>query len=78
MLAVGLFAGLTACNSLSSPEIIAAGETTVSIRAGHLRDAHPLSQRHCAQYGRIAELVGERILNYDQTVVLHVFDCIES
>lgn len=77
-LAVGLFAALTACSSLNSPEIVAAGETTVSIRAGHLRDARPLAERHCTQYGRKAESVGQKILNYDQTVVLHVFDCVES
>lgn len=78
MLVVALFAALTACSSLNSPEIIASGETTVSIRAGHLRDARPLAERHCAQFGRTAKPVGERILNYDQTVVLHVFDCVDS
>lgn len=58
------------------PEIVAGGESAVSIKAGPLANAHRLADRHCGEFGKRAELIGSKQLGPSSTKRLYAFNCV--
>ena len=78
VIAIIMFFGLGGCGGLGSPEVIAGGETTVSIEGGKWRNPISLADSYCAQYGRKAVEVSHGSISYDELTVLYVYDCVEK
>ncbi len=76
-IAVIIFFGLGGCG-LGGSEVIAGGETTVSITAGKWSNPISLADSHCAQYGRKAVEVSHGSISYDELTFLYVYDCVEK
>ncbi len=70
--------GLGGCGRFDSPQVIAGGETTVSIQAGKWRSPISEANSYCAQYGRTAVEVSHGKFGYDEISVLYVYDCVEK
>ncbi len=71
-----IFIWLCGCGGFGSPEVIAGGETTVSIKGGKMRNPDSLADNYCSQYGRTAVEVGRRSVSYNELSVLYVYDCV--
>jgi hypothetical protein len=69
--------GLGGCG-LAGPEVIAGGETTVSIVSGKRINPISLAESYCAQYDRKAEEVSHGTIGYAENKVLYVYDCVEK
>lgn len=75
-ISVVIFIGLGGCGGFAGPEVIAGGETTVSIKGGKMRNPISLAESYCLQYGRKAVEVGRRSVSYNELSVLYVYDCV--
>ena len=58
------------------PEIVAGGESAVSIKAGPLANADRLADRHCRRYDKYAEFIGSQPLGPKSTRRLYAYDCV--
>ena len=77
-IAVIMCFGLAGCGGFVGPQVIAGGETTVSIRAGKWRSPITLASTYCDQYGRKAVEVSHGVIGYDEAFALYVYDCVEK
>ena len=79
MRAVPLLLGLLllgACApGLGEPQVLAGGETTVSIEGGQWRGADRLADRHCGHYGRRAVARGHRRSSGKTLTNVFIYDC---
>ena len=75
-ISVVIFMGLGGCGGFDSPEVIAGGETTVSIKGGKMRNPTSLADNYCSQYGRKAVEVGRKSVSRNELSVLYVYDCV--
>ena len=58
------------------PEIVAGGESAVSIKAGPLANADRLADRHCRRYDKYAEFIGSQPLGPQSTKRLYAYNCV--
>jgi len=75
-----LIAALTGCvftEPFAGAEIVAASETTVTVRTGNFRDAQAAAERHCGKYGKRAKPIAQSELN-ERAVTYHAFDCVPA
>ncbi len=59
------------------PKVVAGGRNSVTLRTGSLRGAESAAQRHCAQYGKRAELNTYSKMK-QRAVSLYLYDCVVS
>ena len=58
-----------------APEIVAGGETTVTLSTGSLRDANAYAQRYCGKYGRRAVLTSSGKMS-QRAITIYLYDCV--
>ncbi len=61
----------------SSPEIIAGGETTVSIASGKFIDPTETAETFCSGQGREAVFQSRGVLSKSGMTDLYIYDCVE-
>jgi hypothetical protein len=61
----------------SSPEIIAGGETTVSIASGKFIDPTETAETFCSGQGRKAVFQSRGVLSRSGMTDLYIYDCVE-
>ena len=68
---------LPACvtRGFSGPEVIAGGETTVSISSGRFNKPDSFAATYCAEYGKEAVFKGRRPLSDKNVLDLYIYDC---
>ena len=59
----------------AAPEVVAGGETTVTLKTGSLRGADAYAQRYCAKYGSHAVLISRGVMS-QRAVTFHLYDCV--
>ncbi len=78
VLAAAVFlAGCGFVEPFEAPEVVAGGRNSVTLRTGSLRGAESAAQRHCAQYGKRAELNTYSKMK-QRAVSLYLYDCVVS
>ena len=75
-----LIAALGGCmiaEPFEKPEIVAGGESTVTIRTGSIRSAQTTAERHCRRFRKRAKLTDQAVLE-KRAITYYTFDCVSA
>ncbi|MDJ0945346.1 MAG: hypothetical protein QNJ30_17900 [Kiloniellales bacterium] len=72
-----LLVGCGFIEPFEEPKVVAGGRKSVTLRAGSLRGAESYARRHCATYGRRAQLNTYSAMK-QRAVTLYIYDCVVS
>ena len=70
-------AGCGFVEPFEEPKVVAGGRNSVTLRTGSLRGAESAARRHCAQYGKRAQLNTSSKMK-QRAVSLYLYDCVVS